>query len=76
LNDTRSASLCWGTMSKSNMCICSPLVELKLLSRNCLYFLIHPRKYSKPLGWILKTVGWFLWQTAVSKWISSRKVSI
>jgi hypothetical protein len=42
LNDTRSASLCRGTMPKSNTCICSPSVELKLLSRNCLYFLIHP----------------------------------
>jgi hypothetical protein len=43
LNDTGSASLCSGAMSKGNMCICSPSVELKLLSRNCLYFLIHPR---------------------------------
>jgi hypothetical protein len=42
LNNTRSASLCSGTMSKSNMRICSPSVELKLLSRNCLYFPIHP----------------------------------
>jgi hypothetical protein len=42
LNDTRSASLCRGTMSKSNMCICSPSVELHLLSWNYLYFLIHP----------------------------------
>jgi hypothetical protein len=41
-NDTRSASLCRGTMSKSNMCICSPSVELKLLSKNFRYFLIHP----------------------------------
>jgi hypothetical protein len=30
-----------GTMSKSNMCICSPSVELKLSSQNCLYFLSH-----------------------------------
>jgi hypothetical protein len=42
LNNTRSASLCRGTMSKSNMCICSPSVELRLLSQYCLYFLIHP----------------------------------
>jgi hypothetical protein len=48
LNNTRSGSLCRGTMPKSNMCICSPSVELKLLSQNCLYFLIHPPilKYS------------------------------
>jgi hypothetical protein len=40
LNNGRSASLCRGTISKSNMCICSPSVELQLLSRNLLYFLI------------------------------------
>jgi hypothetical protein len=44
LNDTRSASLCRRTMSKSNMCICSPSLELKL-SWNCLYFLIHSNTY-------------------------------
>jgi hypothetical protein len=30
-----------GDYVESNMCICSPSAELKLLSRNCLYFLIH-----------------------------------
>jgi hypothetical protein len=32
-----------GDYIKNNMCICSPSVELKLLSQNCLYLLIHPR---------------------------------
>jgi hypothetical protein len=43
-------------MTKSNMCICSSAVELKLSSRNCLYFLIHPSnttqcRESQPMFW-------------------------
>jgi hypothetical protein len=33
---------CAGGLGRKVTCICSPSVELKLLSWNCLYFLIHP----------------------------------
>jgi hypothetical protein len=37
---------CAGGLCRKVTCICSPSVELKLLSRNCLCFLIHLRNYT------------------------------